>query len=66
MIENAPVVKRGDIITLVARSQYLFAMTKGEVQEKGGLGEWIKVKNISSQRIIYGRVQDSNTVIVEF
>ncbi len=66
MVEAALILKRGDIITLVAGSGNLIATARGEAQEKGRTGDWIKVRNISSHRIIYGRVVDSNTVRVEF
>jgi len=66
MVEAELTLKRGDIITVVAGSGNLIATARGEVQEKGRKGDWVKVRNISSQRIIYGRVVDSNTVRVEF
>lgn len=66
MVEAALILKRGDIVILVAGSGNLIATARGEAQEKGRTGDWIKVRNIASHRIIYGRVVDSSTVRVDF
>ncbi|MBN2467052.1 MAG: flagellar basal body P-ring formation protein FlgA [Deltaproteobacteria bacterium] len=66
LLEFPPVVKRGDVVTIVAESGTLRVSTIGEVRQKGYKGEKIKVVNFDSKKEIYARVVDSNTVVVDF
>ena len=65
-VELPPVVKRGDILQVVARSRALKISVKGLAKENGALGERIRVQNIRSKRIIYAQVLDHQTVQVDF
>jgi flagellar basal body P-ring formation protein FlgA len=66
LVEFPPLVKRGDVVVLVAESSGLKITALGEVKKKGRLGENIPVMNYDSKKILYGRVMDSSTVKVEF
>jgi flagella basal body P-ring formation protein FlgA len=66
LVEMPPVVKRNDIVTLVAEKGLLRITAKGEVKENGRRGERIRVINLDSNKEIYARVIDANTVRVEF
>ena len=66
LIEFPPLVKRGDVVVIIAESSGLRITTLGEVKKKGRLGESIPVMNYDSKKILYGRVLDSSTVKVEF
>jgi flagella basal body P-ring formation protein FlgA len=65
-IELPPLVKRGDVVEIIAESVGLRITTLGEVRSRGCRGERIKVVNLDSGKAIYARVMDSNTVKVDF
>ena len=66
-IEYPPMVKRGDVVLVVATSAGLRITARGVVNEREGrLGERIKVENLDSKKNIYARVLDSKTVEVDF
>ena len=66
LIELPPLVKRGDLVTIIAESNGLKITTLGQVKKKGRLGERIPVINMDSKKILYARVVDANTVKVDF
>ena len=65
-VELPPLVKRGDVVVIIAESSGLKITAMGQVKKKGRLGESIPVMNYDSKKILYGRVLDSSTVKVEF
>jgi flagella basal body P-ring formation protein FlgA len=66
LVELPPLVKRGDVVVIIAESSGLKITALGQVKKKGRLGESIPVMNYDSKKILYGRVLDSSTVKVEF
>lgn len=66
IIDSAQVIHRGEMITIVGENTQLLVKTKGKAEEPGRVGERIRVKNLSSEREVVGRVADNGTVIVEF
>jgi len=66
LIELPPLVKRGDLVMIVAESNGFKITTLGEVKKKGRLGERIPVANMDSKKILQARVIDANTVQVDF
>jgi flagella basal body P-ring formation protein FlgA len=66
LVELPPLVKRGDLVTIIAESNGLKITTLGQVKKKGRLGERIPVVNMDSKKILYGRVVDANTIKVDF
>jgi flagella basal body P-ring formation protein FlgA len=65
-IELPPLVRRGDVVSIIAESNGLRITALGEVRKKGCRGERIKVLNLDSKKCIYANVLDSNTVRVDF
>ena len=65
-VEVPPLVKRGDIVAIIAESENLKITTLGKAREKGGKGDRIKVVNLDSDEDIFARVVDSKTVRVTF
>ena len=65
-IELPPLVKRGDLVVIIAESENLKISTLGQVKKKGRLGERIPVVNLDSKKILHARVIDANTVKVDF
>lgn len=67
MIEFPPLVKRGDVVVVVAESAGLRITAIGVVKEREGrAGERIRVENLDSKKSIYAQVVDSKTVRVDF
>lgn len=65
-LEVAPLVRRGDLVTIVAESDNLKITTQGIVSENGCKGEMVRVINTNSRKDVYARVVDSRTVAVDF
>lgn len=65
-IESPPVVRRGDVVQMVAESDVLKVAVKGMAKENGAVGERIRVMNLRSRKIIHAEVLDEQTVQVEF
>ncbi len=66
MVEEPPVIHRGDRVTLLARGPGLTVTAIGEAREDGGAGRPIQVMNLNSRRMVQGRVVDATTVEVLF
>ena len=65
-IELPPVVKRGDVVQVVAESKRMKISVKARAKESGAKGKMIRVQNLRSKKTIYAQVVDSTTVQVEF
>ena len=65
-LELPPLVRRGDLVTIVAESDTLKITTQGIVSENGCKGEMVRVINTNSRKDVYARVVDSRTVAVDF
>lgn len=65
-VEFPPLVKRGDVVVIVAETQGLKVTALGQVKKKGAIGDRIPVINLESKKVLYARVVDSNTVKVDF
>ncbi len=65
-LELPPLIRRGDVVSIIAESDGLKISTLGEARKKGCRGERIKVVNLNSKKIVYARVLDANTVKVDF
>ena len=66
LVEFPPLVKRGDVVVIIAESDGLKISALGQVKKKGALGDRIPVINFDSKKILYAQVLDSNTVKVDF
>ena len=66
VLENQVVMKRGDIVTIIAESNKLIVRARGRTVEKGRIGENIRVKNIASGKELMAKVISSTAVKVEF
>lgn len=65
-IEQPPVVKRGDMVQMVAESKRIKISAKARAKESGAIGKMIRVQNLRSKKTIFAQVVDSQTVRVEF
>lgn len=66
MVEKRPVVKRGDIVTIMAESDDLRVTVPGRIMARGYPGELVKVENAVSKKKIYARVVSNLLVMVNF
>jgi flagella basal body P-ring formation protein FlgA len=66
MIERPAIVKKGDIVTIVAQKGPLKITVPGRVLEKGFSGDVIRVENVMSRKEIFAKVVNNKTVMVEF
>jgi flagella basal body P-ring formation protein FlgA len=66
MVEEPPLIKKGDRVLLLVESPLFRITAMGESKEEGRRGERVKLLNLSSKREVYGRVLDSKTVAIDF
>jgi flagella basal body P-ring formation protein FlgA len=66
LLELPPVVRRGDVVTIIAESGCLKISARGKIKKDGHVGEVLKVENLDSKKAIYAKVVDSETVTVDF
>jgi len=66
LVEFPPLVRRGDVVMIVAETNGLKITALGQVKKKGALGDRIPVMNFDSKKVLYARVMDANTVKIEF
>ncbi|MCB2184841.1 MAG: flagellar basal body P-ring formation chaperone FlgA [Deltaproteobacteria bacterium] len=65
-LDKAPVIQRGDVVTMILRRPGLSITAKGKAQDRGFKGGRIALTNLSSKREVWGTVLDSGTVLVDF
>ncbi|MGD9366630.1 MAG: flagellar basal body P-ring formation chaperone FlgA [Desulfobacteraceae bacterium] len=66
LVEIQPIVKRGQMVRVLAESPILKISVKGIAKQNGAKGDRIKVINIRSKKAVYARVVDGQTVQVDF
>jgi flagellar basal body P-ring formation protein FlgA len=66
VLENQVVMRRGDIVTIVAESNKLVVSAKGKTVDQGRIGDKIRVKNIASGKEVTAKVISADAVRVDF
>ncbi|KAB2836969.1 MAG: flagellar basal body P-ring formation protein FlgA [Candidatus Brocadia sp.] len=66
LVDNSPAIKKGDLIKVFIHTGNLHVVTKGVAKEDGCVGKIIRVKNIDSNKDLYGKVEDSTAVKIVF
>ncbi len=66
MVEDPPLVKRGDRVRLLVENDQIKITTVGEIREEGRKGDRVKLVNLSSKKEVIGRVIDEHTVQIDF
>jgi flagella basal body P-ring formation protein FlgA len=66
MLDDPVVIQKGEIVNIVAENKKLTVRTKGKAMEKGKVGDSIRVKNVLSEKEVFGKVVDDNTILVKF
>jgi flagella basal body P-ring formation protein FlgA len=57
-------VMRNQIVSLQFRSGSLIILTEGRSLERGGVGDHVRVMNLSSRTTLFGQVQSDGTIEV--
>lgn len=65
LIEDRYAVKMNEIVSIVAQNNRISVRTKGRAIEKGKIGDIIRVKNVSSNKEILGKVTGSGVVSID-
>ena len=66
MLKSVKTIKRGKMVKMVLENGPMMIVTFGLSEEDGSRGDFIKVKNISSNKIVYAKVIDDSSVRVDF
>ena len=66
ILDSPQAIRRGETVTIIGENKQLLVKTKGKAEEAGKVGEKIRVKNLSSDREVVGRVTGDGMVTVEF
>jgi len=63
---SVPVIVSGQLVTIVLERPGLRITVAGRAKSSGGIGDLIRVENLTSRKEIPARVVDSSTVEVGF
>jgi flagella basal body P-ring formation protein FlgA len=66
MVSETPLVKRGHKVVLSVEASGFSMRTMGETRQDASVGEYVKVVNLNSKKVITGLLVDENTVQVEY
>lgn len=66
LVEKVPLVKPGQMVTIVAENEVLKISVSGKARSAGAEGDTIRVQNLTSQKEIPARVINADTVQVAF
>ena len=66
LVERVPLVKSGQMVTIVAENELLKISVSGKARSQGAEGDTIRVQNLSSLKEISARVVNATTVQVAF
>ncbi len=66
ILRKVPLVKNGDRILIIAQKGALRVTAPGVVKENGFKNDTIRVENIHSRKIVFGKVINSRTIQINF
>ncbi len=66
MLDSRKLVKRGNPVSIVVESGVLRVTAAGQAMEDGPEGKFIKVLNLSSRKVVVGKIVADSTVSVQF
>ena len=66
MLKDTPLVRKGKMVRMVFDNGFVHIVTVGLSEEDGIAGNIVRVKNITSNKIIYARVLSDSLVGIEF
>jgi flagella basal body P-ring formation protein FlgA len=66
MVSEIPLVKRGHKVVLSVEASGFSIKTMGETKQDASVGDYVKVVNLNSKKVVAGLLVDENTVRVEY
>lgn len=66
MLTSIPLIKRGDVVRIIARSDEMVITAMGTAKQQGAKDDRVRVVNNTSNRAVVARVVGPGTVQVEF
>lgn len=66
MLKSVRTIKRGKMVRIVVENGPLTIVTVGLSEEDGSRGDFIRVRNISSNKTVYAKVIDDSSVRVDY
>ena len=66
MLKSVKTIKRGKMVKIVLESGPMTIMTFGLCEEDGNRGDFIRVRNTSSNKTVFAKVVDDSSVRIEF
>ncbi len=64
-VKQPPLIKRGDMITIIATIGSISVRAEGKALKAGSRGDRLLVQNLRSKQMVQAIVMDANTVIVQ-
>lgn len=64
MVKAQTAVKRGQRVILVSRSRGVSVRMQGKAMDNGAMGELVRVRNLSSKRIVEGTITKAGEVLI--
>lgn len=58
-------IKKNDVVTMIYQTDNMQITAKAQARQEGSKGDKIEIENTKSKKVLYGIVQDADTVIVE-
>lgn len=65
-VKRPPMIKRGDIVTIIARSGPISVRAAGKAMKSGSRGDRLLVRNLRSKQMLQATIVDAHTVYVYF
>ena len=65
MVADVPLVRRGDVVTVIARAPNIQVKTLGVALEDGAARQTIKVRNVDSRKVLAVVVEAPRTVVLD-
>ena len=66
MLEKIPLIKSGQVVTIVAENDHMRVTLTGKARSAGAEGDSIMVQNTSSLKEFPAKIVDATTVVVPF
>lgn len=63
-VKNPMAIKKGALVTIVADISGIQVRMKGKALKSGALGDWISVRNLSSNRKVEGKITNAGVIQV--
>jgi flagella basal body P-ring formation protein FlgA len=66
IVETPQTIQKGSVVRLYIEANNFIIVTKGLAQEAGRIGEVIKIKNLDSKKVLYGKIINPEKVQIIF